>query len=168
VDSLHQAAGSMNVIDLHGRLNQIRCMGCDRRLPREVFQAQLTALNPQWTTLAAGVAPDGDANLDGRDFASFAVPGCSHCRDILKPDVVFFGEAVPRERVDAAYAHLCRADSVLVVGSSLMVYSGFRFVDAAIRAAVPVAAVNLGRTRADLGLTLKVEQPCTDALGFLL
>jgi NAD-dependent SIR2 family protein deacetylase len=168
VDSLHRAAGSRNVIDLHGRLDQVACMGCGDRSPRAALQANLINLNPEWITLDAAAAPDGDANLDHRDFSSFAVPPCTHCGGVLKPDVVFFGEAVPRHRVDATYAHLERADAVLVVGSSLMVYSGFRFVDAAMRAGLPVAAVNLGRTRADTGLTLKLEQPCADALAFLL
>jgi NAD-dependent SIR2 family protein deacetylase len=168
VDSLHQAAGSVNVIDLHGRIDQVCCIGCGDRLPREALQEQLSRLNPDWAELDAAAAPDGDARLDGRDFSSFAVAACSGCGGVLKPDVVFFGETVPRPRVDEVYSHLERADAVLVVGSSLMVYSGFRFIDAAMRAAKPVAAVNLGRTRADDGLTLKVEEHCAEALAFLL
>jgi NAD-dependent SIR2 family protein deacetylase len=168
VDRLHQAAGSTRVIDLHGRLDIVRCMGCDARIPREEFQAMLTQANPDWATLDAITAPDGDADLDGLDFSTFAVPSCPHCGAILKPDVVFFGENVPRDRVDTATRHLEEADAMLIVGSSLMVYSGFRFVQAAVRAAKPVAAVNLGRTRADDLLTLKVEQPCGEALAFLL
>ena len=168
VDSLHHAAGSINVIDLHGRLDQVRCLGCGRHSPRAALQAELILQNPQWAGLEAGFAPDGDANLEVQNFSSFAVPPCLHCGGVLKPDVVFFGETVPRERVAAAYSHLARADAVLVVGSSLMVYSGYRFVDAASRDTKPVAAVNLGRTRADQALTLKVEQACEDALAFLL
>ena len=163
VDRLHQAAGSARVIDLHGRLNQVRCMGCERRLPRDAFQDELERRNPRWIGLTAIEAPDGDADLDDPDFASFVVPPCGPCGGVQKPDVVFFGETVPRERVDAAMGHLDRADAVLIVGSSLMVYSGFRFVQAAARAGKPIAAVNLGKTRADDLLSFKVEQPCEAA-----
>jgi len=168
VDRLHQKAGSRRVIDLHGRLDVVRCLGCGAETPREAMQEELTRRNPAWATLDATSAPDGDADLDGLDFASFEVPDCRHCGGLLKPDVVFFGENVPRQRVDESFAALDRADAVLVVGSSLMVYSGFRFVQAAARAGKPVAAVNLGRTRADDLLVLKVKQPCEDALRFLL
>ncbi|QNH23198.1 NAD-dependent protein deacetylase [Xanthomonas sp. GW] len=168
VDRLHQAAGSAAVIDLHGRLDVVRCMGCERRLPREDFQQQLLQHNPHWATLQAGQAPDGDADLEDVDFAAFAVPACTQCGGVLKPDVVFFGENVPRERVAAAFAHLQQADAMLVLGSSLMVYSGFRFVQAAAKAGLPIAAVNLGRTRGDDLLSLKLAQPCAQALAFLL
>ncbi|MBR0644959.1 NAD-dependent protein deacetylase [Roseomonas hellenica] len=168
VDRLHQAAGSAEVIDLHGRIDIVRCMACDHVLPREAMQEALTRLNPGWAGRDAARAPDGDADLEAADFADFAVPDCARCRGLLKPDVVFFGETVPRDRVEAAFAHLARADAVLVVGTSLMVRSGFRFVEAAVAAGKPVAAVNLGRTRADALLTLKVARPCEDALAFLL
>ncbi|MGL0787778.1 NAD-dependent protein deacetylase [Xanthomonas translucens] len=168
VDRLHQAAGSAAVIDLHGRLDVVRCMECERRLPREDFQQQLLQRNPHWATLQAGQAPDGDADLEDVDFAVFAVPACTQCGGVLKPDVVFFGENVPRERVAAAFAHLQQADAMLVLGSSLMVYSGFRFVQAAAKACMPIAAVNLGRTRGDDLLSLKLAQPCAQALEFLL
>ena len=168
VDRLHQAAGSAGVIDLHGRLDQVRCMGCERRTPRADFQDELDHLNPDWIGVEAADAPDGDADLEGCEFASFFVPVCRSCGGVLKPDVVFFGEPVPRERVEAATRHLERADAVLIVGSSLMVYSGFRFAQAAARAGKPIAAVNLGRTRADALLTVKVERACEDALAFLL
>ncbi|UPG73606.1 NAD-dependent protein deacetylase [Roseomonas gilardii subsp. gilardii] len=168
VDRLHQAAGSRRVIDLHGRLDVVRCLACGHTMPREEMQAELVRLNPDWAGLAAGIAPDGDADLEGRDFAGFVVPDCPVCGGLLKPDVVFFGENVPRARVEDAFQALERADAVLVVGSSLMVYSGFRFVQAAVKAGKPVAAVNLGRTRADGMLALKVEQGCEEALAFLL
>jgi NAD-dependent SIR2 family protein deacetylase len=168
VDRLHQAAGSTRVIDLHGRLDLVLCMGCERRMPRAAFQDELERLNPSWVGLDATDAPDGDADLKMVEFSSFVVPPCRHCGEVLKPDVVFFGENVPRERVDTATRHLAQADAMLVVGSSLMVYSGFRFVQAAARAGKPIAAVNLGRTRADEWLSFKVEQPCEEALAFLL
>ena len=168
VDRLHQAAGSRHVIDLHGRLDVVRCMGCNTTSPRHAMQNELIRYNPLWSALDATEAPDGDADLEGVEFSSFAVPPCPLCGGVLKPDVVFFGENVPRDWVDTAFRALERADAVLVVGSSLMVYSGFRFVQAAVRANKPVAAINLGRTRADDLLMLKVERPCAEALGFLL
>jgi len=167
VDRLHQAAGQRRVIDLHGRLDLVRCMSCMRTLPRDLVQEELVARNPQFAGLAAEHAPDGDADLDGVDFSTFDVPSCP-CGGILKPDVVFFGENVPRERVATAMDALARADAMLVVGSSLMVYSGFRFARAAAEAGKPIAAVNIGRTRADPLLSLKVAAPCTQALAFVL
>jgi NAD-dependent SIR2 family protein deacetylase len=164
VDGLHQAAGSRNVIDLHGRLDEVRCLGCERRIPREAFQHELERRNPAWRELDAHAAPDGDADLDGMDFSVFDVPACTACGGMLKPDVVFFGENVPRERVDRAHAHLAASDAMLVVGSSLMVYSGFRFARAAAQAGKPIAAINRGRTRADDLFTLKIERDCAEIL----
>ena len=168
VDGLHQAAGSRAVIDLHGRLDAVLCLGCGASSSRADVQRRLAEANPAWAGLAAGAAPDGDADLEDRDFATFQVPACDACGGMLKPDVVFFGENVPRARVDAAMARLAQADGMLVVGSSLMVYSGLRFVHAAVRAQIPVAAVNLGRTRADDLLRFRMAAPCGDALRFLL
>lgn len=167
VDGLHQAAGSRNVIDLHGRLDQVRCLACERRLPRAAFQMLLLENNPTWADLDAVDAPDGDADLDGQDFSGFVIPPCPHCGGMLKPDVVFFGEGVPRDRVEDATRALEASDAMLVVGSSLMVFSGYRFANAAHRAGKPIAAVNLGHTRADALLALKVEQSCAEALAFL-
>jgi NAD-dependent SIR2 family protein deacetylase len=168
VDGLHQSAGSAAVIDLHGRMDQVRCLGCERRSDRERLQRRLLELNPHWTRLDARDAPDGDADLDGLDFSGFEIPDCEDCGGLLKPDVVFFGESVPRDRVAAALQAVHRADAMLIIGSSLMVYSGYRFVQAASQAGKPIAAVNLGRTRADALLALKVNQPCVAALAFLL
>jgi len=164
VDGLHQRAGSRNVIDLHGRLDQVRCMGCEDRTDREQLQHRLLQDNPGWETLEAGIAPDGDADLEA-EFDGFSVPTCTRCGGILKPDVVFFGENVPRPRVDAVHAALQGADAMLVVGSSLMVYSGYRFVQAAARAEIPVAALNRGHTRADDLLLFKDERDCAQALA---
>lgn len=168
VDGLHQAAGSRNVVDLHGRLDVVRCLSCGRRLSRERLQDELVAHNPELAAPDAIEAPDGDAWLEGIDFAAFDVPVCAACGGLLKPDVVFFGESVPAERVQRAFAALERADAMLVVGSSLMVYSGFRFARAMAARAKPIAAVNLGRTRADDLLSLKIAEPCDGALSFLL
>lgn len=168
VDRLHQAAGSTDVIDLHGRLDWVCCTACGDRLPREQMQAELVRHNEAWARLNAHTAPDGDADLEQRDFSGFRVPSCPACGGILKPDVVFFGESVPAERVATAMRRLAYCDAMLVVGSSLMVYSGYRFVLAAARSGKPIAAINLGRTRADELLTLKVTESCTAALAFLL
>ena len=168
VDSLHQSAGSEAVVDLHGRLDQVRCMECERLIEREAFQVELLSRNAGWADLTAIEAPDGDADLEGRDFSAFDVPACEACGGILKPHVVFFGESVPPRRVERAMHALARADAMLVIGSSLMVYSGYRFAEAAARAGLPIAAVNIGRTRADDLLALKIEQRCSEALEALL
>lgn len=167
VDRLHQRAGSRQVVDLHGRLDRVRCMVCGLIRPRDDYQRELLAANPAWAGLDAVTAPDGDAELEGQDFSGFVVPACPRCGGIVKPDVVFFGEAVPRERIDVASRAWQAADAVLVVGSSLMVYSGYRFVRAAALAGKPVAAVTLGHTRADPLLTLKLDAKVSDALAFL-
>jgi len=167
VDGLHGAAGSQRTIDLHGRIDTVRCLACEVRSPRAALQIELRQRNPRWAALEARAAPDGDADLDGIDFSTFDIPPCPVCGGMLKPDVVFFGENVPRDRVAAAFAALEAADAVLVAGSSLMVYSGYRFVQSAAAAGKPVAAINLGRTRADELLTLKVEQPVGQALQAL-
>ena len=137
-------------------------------MPREQVQAALVERNPAFAALDAVDAPDGDAALDGIDFAAFDVPACDACGGLLKPDVVFFGERVPAERVQRAFAALEEADAMLVVGSSLMVYSGYRFAQSHGRSRQAVAAVNLGTTRADDLLALKVTERCADALSFLL
>ena len=168
VDGLHQAAGHRGVIDLHGRVDVVRCLACERRVPRELVQSELVERNPDFASLDALEAPDGDAALDGIDFAPFKVPACDACGGLLKPDVVFFGERVPADRVQQAFAALEAAGAMLVVGSSLMVYSGYRFAQAAALAGKPIAAVNLGTTRADDLLALKVAEPCADALSYLL
>lgn len=167
VDRLHQAAGHRNVIDLHGRMDVVRCLDCEQRLARDDFQSEMLEINAGWANLDAADAPDGDADLEAQDFSSFGIPSCRRCGGMLKPDVVFFGENVPRDRVDEGIRALHEADAVLVVGSSLMVFSGYRFVNAAARSGKPIAMVNIGRTRADELLTLKIEQPCAQALAFL-
>jgi len=167
VDGLHQAAGSRNVVDLHGRIDMVRCLACDARVSRDTFQEVLTRRNPDFAELDALSAPDGDADLEAVSFDAVAVPSCDVCGGLMKPDVVFFGEGVPAERVQRVITALATADAMLVVGSSLMVYSGFRFVKAMAEHGKPVAAINLGRTRADDLLALKVEANCAEALRAL-
>jgi NAD-dependent SIR2 family protein deacetylase len=168
VDGLHQAAGHRDVIELHGRVDVVRCLACERSVPRARVQAEIVERNPDFAALDATAAPDGDAALEGVDFAAFDVPACAACGGLLKPDVVFFGESVPAERVRRAFATLEHSAAMLVVGSSLMVLSGYRFARAMAERGKPIAAVNLGRTRADDLLALKVEARCADALSFLL
>jgi len=165
VDGLHQRAGSRRVTDLHGRLDEVECLSCGARLPRAAFQLELEDRNPQWLSWSAGMAPDGDADLEGVDFEAFSIPACAACGGILKPAVVFFGEAIPPERSRDALAKVEAADALLVAGSSLMVWSGFRLVRAAAERGLPVAAVNRGRTRADHLMQLKLEGPCADTLS---
>ena len=159
VDGLHQKAGARRVVDLHGRLDAVECLGCGARVGRDDVQALLLAWNPGHATVAAGARPDGDSAVEA-ELDGFRVPDCRECGGVLKPAVVFFGENVPRPRVDEAMEALGRADALLVVGSSLMVWSGYRFVAAARARGRAVAAVNLGRTRADGELDLKLESEC--------
>jgi NAD-dependent SIR2 family protein deacetylase len=167
VDGLHQRAGSNAVIDLHGRIDRVECLDCKRTTLREHMQAQLVACNPDWTALHAEMAPDGDALLEHADFARFELPACEHCAGPLKPAVVFFGESVPQQTVAHAYDAVRGADMLLVAGSSLMVMSGYRFVREAHSLGIPIGVINIGRTRADDVVHIKVEASCGDALQWL-
>lgn len=160
VDGLHQRAGSRQVVDLHGQIHKVLCMSCGMRLDRSLLQQRLESMNPGIRKLPAAIGPDGDADFDAMALDGFRLPSCDVCGGILKPDVVFFGENVPRPRVDQVFAALESADALLVLGSSLKVYSGYRFCREAQRRGVPMAAVNLGVTRADEALLFKVEAPC--------
>ena len=157
VDGLHQRAGSRAVIDLHGRLDAVVCLGCGSHSPREEVQLQIVESNPGWQAGAARMAPDGDADLADEAVDRFRPPWCGRCGGLLKPDVVFFGEAVPRQRVDEAQRALHEADAMLVARSSLMVWSGFRFARMADAAGLPIAILNAGRTRADGLATLRID-----------
>jgi len=163
VDALHQKAGSAAVIDLHGRLDGVECLQCDARYSRARIQHQLLHLNPEYRNAEASPAPDGDARLE-RSFEDFVVVSCDHCGGTLKPSVVFFGESVPAARVARATHALAQARGILVVGSSLMVFSGYRFCRMAAQSAKPAAALNRGRTRADAMLQLKVSADCGPVL----
>lgn len=156
VDGLHQRAGSREVIDLHGRLDVVICLDCRARTPRAALQEAIAAANPSWSP-SMSPAPDGDADIDAGAEAAFVPPACTRCGGLVKPDVVFFGENVPAPTYDAARRALDESDALLVVGSSLMVYSGYRFLTQARGAGLPVAIVNRGRTRGDAEAALKVE-----------
>lgn len=168
VDGLHQAAGSTGVVDLHGRIDRCICLECGDISARSQLQERLQTSNPDWLNLAAGVAPDGDADLDAIDTERFNVPDCRLCGGLLKPGVVFFGEAVPKKRVVAVFDSLEQSDAVLAVGSSLMVLSGYRFARMAACSNRPVAILNRGRTRADDIASLKLDRPCGPVLQALI
>ena len=149
VDGLHSLAGSRRAIDLHGRIDRVVCLACGVLSPRASLQTRLIARNPNFVTRGGVARADGDVELDAADYDRFQVLGCEGCGGILKPDVVFFGENVPAQRVGEAMGALTGARALLIVGSSLMVFSGFRFARAAARLKLPIAVINRGKTRAD-------------------
>lgn len=165
VDRLHSEAGSQRVIDLHGDLSKVRCIECEAGHTRGDYQQALKAANPNWHAEVFRYKPDGDAELADTSHEDFRVPGCARCGGVVKPDVVMFGESVPKERVQKALSAVDRADALLVVGSSLMLFSGFRFARQAAAQQKPIAIVNQGRTRADDLATLKVEADCGEVLS---
>lgn len=167
VDRLHQRAGSQQVIDLHGRADKVLCMNCGEGEMQSQMHQRSWQLNPDFRHFTASAAPDGDADLEV-DFSGFRIPDCQQCGGILKPDVVFFGDNVPRPRLTTAMEALKSSDALLVVGSSLMVYSGFRFCRQAAEWGKPIAALNLGHTRADDLLDLKLNARITETLALTL
>lgn len=168
VDGLHQRAGSRNAVDLHGRVDRVVCLSCGELSSRAALQTRLERDNPALVDFVAAAGPDGDADVDGLDLRGVMVPECGRCGGTLKPDVVFFGDSVPGARVEDAMAALARADALLVVGSSLMVYSGYRFCRRAVQLGKPQAALNRGTTRADDLFDCKVEGDCGEQLSVLL
>jgi NAD+-dependent protein deacetylase sirtuin 4 len=155
VDGLHHVAGSRAVVELHGALRRVVCLGCGALTDREHLQARIERDNPWIVGASAESAPDGDAELQLVD--AFVVPVCDACGGALKPDVVFFGENVPRARVDAAWGMLAEAERVLVVGSSLTVFSGYRFVKRAWDCQIPIGIVNVGESRGDALAAVRVD-----------
>jgi NAD-dependent SIR2 family protein deacetylase len=169
VDGLHQAAGARDVIDLHGNLDRVICLDCAERSPRERFDRRLRAANPTFTATSTEINPDGDVDLDDDALAGFTVVGCDGCRDgMLKPDVVFFGENVPADRVASCFAAVESARLLLVLGSSLTVMSGRRFVLRAAKLGIPVAIVNQGPTRGDDRALLRIDAPLGATLSALV
>ncbi len=169
VDDLHQEAGSRNVVQLHGRNRVVVCLDCRSEFSRSRVQDRLAALNPDWSgeTLnpdEADFAPDGDANIGRELVGGFRIAACDRCGGVLKPAVVFFGETVPAAKVAVAMDRVNEADALLVVGSSLAVWSGFRFVKRAAERRIPIAIVNVGPTRGDDLAALKIEAKCGEAL----
>ncbi|MEP6815124.1 MAG: NAD-dependent protein deacetylase [Marmoricola sp.] len=168
VDGLHERAGSRSVVALHGRIADVVCIDCRQVVSRAKVQARMGSLNPGYVRRHgdAAVRPDGDVDLD--DTSGFVVPQCEGCGGRLKPDVVFFGENVPKDRVERCYAALDRADALLVAGSSLTVMSGLRFVRYAAKAGLPVVIVNRGATRGDELASVKVDRGCSEFLAELV
>jgi NAD-dependent SIR2 family protein deacetylase len=167
VDGLHQEAGSKSVIDLHGRLDRVVCLGCQKIISRTEMDERLQELNPEISKDSnVEFTPDGDAEIEGTK--DFKVPACIKCSGILKPDVVFFGESVPTDRVELALSQLADCDAVLVAGSSLTVNSGFRFIKQASKSGKPIVIVNIGPTRADQLAIAKIEANTSLALERLL
>lgn len=164
VDKLHHEAGSQKVIELHGDLSKVRCVNCGSVATRAGYQQRLKVANAGWHAEVFRYKPDGDAELAELSYRDFHVPKCAECDGIIKPDVVMFGEAVPKDRVSDATSAVERADALLVVGSSLMVFSGYRFARQAAALDKPIAIVNQGVTRADDIAALKVDEDCARAL----
>jgi NAD-dependent SIR2 family protein deacetylase len=166
VDGLHQHAGSRTVVDLHGRIADVVCLSCRDRSSRRALHRRLAELNPGFGADAdVRAAPDGDVHLE--EVGGFRLAGCRRCGGPLKPDVVFFGENVPRDRVERCYALVDRARALLVAGSSLAVLSGLRFVRHAHRAGTPVVILNRGRTRGDDLATVRLGTGCSETLSAL-
>jgi NAD-dependent SIR2 family protein deacetylase len=166
VDGLHQAAGAAGVTELHGSLHRVVCLGCWERSSREELDTRLRAANPEWDAVAAGlepaVNPDGDVALE--ETAGFTVADCVSCGGVLKPDVVFFGENVPKPRVEECFALVSASSALVVLGSSLTVMSGFRYVKHAASRGIPVVIVNQGATRGDALATATLDAPLGAAL----
>ncbi|MFD6909372.1 NAD-dependent protein deacetylase [Streptomyces sp. NPDC060077] len=165
VDGLHQAAGSEGVVELHGGLDRVVCLSCRALSPRAELAARLEEANAGFAPVAAGINPDGDADLSDEQVGDFRVVPCTVCGGILKPDVVFFGENVPPQRVEHCRALVREASSLLVLGSSLTVMSGLRFVRQAARTGTPVLIVNRDPTRGDPHALSRVALPLGAALG---
>lgn len=167
VDGLHQAAGARDVVDLHGRLDRVTCLGCRTPMPRAELAERLDEVNPGWEAAVSALRPDGDVDLPDAALAGFRTVDCPVCAGVLKPDVVFFGEKVPPARVARAYELVDVARSLLVLGSSLTVLSGRRFVLRAQARGRPVAVVNQGPTRADGLAHVRVDAPLGQVLPIL-
>ncbi|WP_328460409.1 NAD-dependent protein deacetylase [Actinoplanes sp. NBC_00393] len=159
VDGLHQAAGARDVVELHGNLARIVCLDCGERSARAELEHRLTAANPGFSAVAASINPDGDVELDDAELAGFAVVACRSCDGVLKPDVVYFGETVPADRVAESFALVESARTLLVLGSSLTVMSGRRFVLRAVREGIRVAIVNRGVSRGEPYADLMIDAP---------
>lgn len=167
VDALHTKAGSRRLTELHGSMHRVLCLDCGKQIPRGVLQEHLEVLNPTWSAEAQGLAPDGDVFLTEEQVQSFQVPSCTRCGGPLKPDVVFFGDTVNPDKVDFVRRRVKEADSVLVVGSSLQVYSSYRFILTAREKQLPIAILNIGPTRSDNFACLKLDFCCGELLPLI-
>ena len=168
VDGLHRAAGASDVVELHGSLHRVVCLHCGDQTRRTALERRLVAANRSWHAGVGQQRPDGDVELDEADIERFCLVDCAVCGGVLKPDVVFFGETVPAERVARCFALVEAASALLVLGSSLTVMSGYRFVRRAARLGLPIAIVNQGPTRGDAAATVRVDAPLGRVLPGLL
>lgn len=166
VDGMHQKAGSTQVTDLHGRIDQVTCLSCRELRSRQQWQTELARLNPEWQTkvIIAKDKPDGDVEFEQANYSDFEVPDCD-CGGIIKPEVVFFGESVSRDVVSSCREQLTRANALMVVGSSLTVFSGFRFVRWAAELDKPIIILTYGKTRGDDLASIKIEAGCSETLA---
>lgn len=171
VDGLHRAAGCNNVLELHGRMDRVQCLACYRYIDRQQIQQQLFEKNQhilqQFEQHSVAMAPDGDADIDPAIAKQLQCPSCPKCSGTVMPDVVFYGGTVPKARVSLAYEQLKKSSGVLIIGSSMMVFSAFRFCRHAAQEGIPIAAINQGLTRADNLLQCKLEMDCSAALRLL-
>lgn len=165
VDRLHQRSGQKNVIDLHGRLDQVKCLECFFEISRDDIQTELHRLNPHLTSHTAEVRPDGDADVPDKHVERMILPDCPRCGGVIKPDVVFYGGGVEKQIVNQIYQQLEASNGLLVIGSSLMVFSSFRFCRFAARHEIPIGILNAGTTRADDLALLKIAEPCEKVLS---
>ncbi|KAJ3602980.1 hypothetical protein NHX12_030724 [Muraenolepis orangiensis] len=165
VDSLHSKAGQRRLTELHGCAHRVICLGCGTVSLREELQRRFEDLNPEWRAQTTAVAPDGDVFLEDDQVLHFRVPACIVCGGTLKPEVTFFGDNVNKATVQLVHDRLAESDAVLVTGSSLQVYSGYRFLLAAKEMKIPIAILNIGPTRADHLAELKVSARCGEVLS---
>ena len=168
VDGLHQAGGARDVVELHGALARVVCLGCGDRTARSDLDRRLRAENADWQAQVTAVNPDGDVDLDDAALEAFRPVDCERCRGVLKPDVVFFGETVPAPRVQTCFSLVEGAGVLLVLGSSLTVMSGYRFVLRAAALGIPVAIVNGGPTRGDAAAGVRIDAPLGQVLPELV
>uniref|UniRef100_A0A0C9PWP9 NAD-dependent protein deacylase n=2 Tax=Fopius arisanus TaxID=64838 RepID=A0A0C9PWP9_9HYME len=165
VDSLHWKAGSKNVIELHGTAFKVMCLGCDQLINREEFQKVLDQANPSVIAVSKAIRPDGDVELSEEQIEDFALPPCENCGGILKPDIVFFGDNVPRAVVENVRVSVDESDALLVLGTSLTTFSGYRIILQAVDNNKPIAIVNIGETRADCHAHVKIKSRCGEVLS---
>ncbi|TRY55011.1 hypothetical protein DNTS_020752 [Danionella cerebrum] len=164
VDALHSMAGQQRLTELHGCSHRVVCLGCGQLTPRTELQKRFAVLNPGWVASACAVAPDGDVFLEDEQVLNFKVPSCDACGGVLKPEVTFFGDVVNQATVQFVHRKLAESDAVLVAGSSLQVFSGYRFLLAASERQLPIAIVNIGSTRADHLAEIRVSARCGEVL----
>ncbi|XP_076294133.1 NAD-dependent protein deacylase Sirt4 isoform X2 [Lasioglossum baleicum] len=165
VDNLHSKAGSRRVIELHGTAFRVMCLKCDQKICRYYLQEILDSLNPNMTATSQLIRPDGDVDISQEQVKGFVVPACMNCGGILKPDIVFFGDNVPRQVVESVQYNVKHSDSLLILGSTLTTYSGYRIALQANNAGIPIAILNIGHTRADDLASVKVEGRCGEVLS---